>query len=102
MGRVGVAAKVISSPPGLRSKTTHFPLSMLKTSASIASSTDIVATARYVTIELASIVIGLSVAAIRKRIERGVWLDGKEYRRGPDGRIWFDLRGFEAWVEQGP
>lgn len=59
-----------------------------------------IAPARYVTVELASAIIGLSAGAIRKRIERGVWLEGKEYRRSPDGRLWIDTRGIELWIEQ--
>lgn len=60
----------------------------------------IVAPARYVTINLAAVVLGLSAAAIRKRIERGHWREGKEWKRSPDGGVWVDLRGHERWVEQ--
>jgi len=60
----------------------------------------LLAPARYVTIKLASVVIGLSEAAIRKRIERGYWREDKEWRRSSDGGIWIDLRGHERWVEQ--
>mgnify|MGYP003615869476 CR=1 FL=1 len=56
--------------------------------------------ARFVTVELASVMTGLSAGAIRKRIERGVWLENKEWRRGPDERVWIDTRGIEAWVLQ--
>ncbi|UBB16170.1 excisionase [Comamonas odontotermitis] len=56
--------------------------------------------ARFVTVELAATMTGLSAAAIRKRTERGVWLEGKEWRRGPDGRVWIDTKGIEAWVLQ--
>jgi hypothetical protein len=55
--------------------------------------------ARYVTVELAATIHGLTSAAIRKRIERGQWLEGREWRRGPDGRIWVDTKGVERWVE---
>lgn len=58
-----------------------------------------VAAARFVTVELAATITGLSAGAIRKRIERGQWLEGREWRRGPDDRIWIDTRGIEAWVE---
>ncbi|MCD2165575.1 excisionase [Comamonas koreensis] len=60
----------------------------------------IVNAARFVTVELASAMTGLSAAAIRKRIERGVWLQDKEWRRGPDDRVWIDTKGIEAWVLQ--
>ena len=59
-----------------------------------------IAAARYVTVELAATMTGLTAAAIRKRIERGQWLQDREYRRAPDGRIWIDTKGIERWVEQ--
>lgn len=55
--------------------------------------------ARYVTVDLAATITGLSAAAIRKRIERGQWLEGREWRRGPDDRIWIDTEGVTRWVE---
>jgi len=60
-----------------------------------------VAPARYVTVELAAAIAGLSAAATRKRIERAVWIEGRECRRGPDGRIRADIKGVERWVEAG-
>lgn len=58
-----------------------------------------VAPARYVTVNLAATMLGMKAGAVRKRIERGVWLEGREWRRGPDGRIWVDTKGIEQWVE---
>lgn len=55
--------------------------------------------ARYVTIRGAAVALGMSEAAIRKRIERGVWLEKVHYRRSPDSRIWIDMKGIEKWVE---
>lgn len=60
-----------------------------------------VAPGRFVTIELAEAVTGLTASAIRTKIGKGVWLEGRQYRRGPDGRVYVDLRGFEEWVAQG-
>lgn len=60
----------------------------------------IVSAARFVTVELAATMTGLTQGAIRKRIERGVWLENKEWRRGPDERVWIDTKGIEAWVLQ--
>lgn len=57
-----------------------------------------VAPARFVTIELAEAVIGLTASAIRTKIGKGVWVEGRQYRRAPDGRVFVDLRGFEEWV----
>lgn len=57
--------------------------------------------ARYVVIPLASACTGLSVKAIERKIEAGVWVEGREYRRAADGRIYVDLKGYERWVEKG-
>lgn len=58
--------------------------------------------ARYVTIPLAAACTGLTEKAIRQKIHEGVWIEGREYRRAPDGRIYIDLPSVELWVEQGP
>lgn len=60
-----------------------------------------IAVANYVTIPVAAQMTGLTPKAIRRKIEDGKWLEGREYRRGPDGHIWVSIRGFERWVEQG-
>lgn len=56
--------------------------------------------ARYVTIKLASQLIGLTVKAIQSKIARGTWIEGRQFRR-QDGNIYVDLRGVEQWVEKG-
>lgn len=55
-------------------------------------------TARFVTIPLGAAVTGLTEKAIQRKIEKGDWLEGYEYRRGPDGKIYVDLDGFARWV----
>lgn len=62
---------------------------------------EIVVTAPYVTIKLASIITGLSEKAIRCKIDSGKWIEGREYRRAPDGGIFISIKGFSAWVESG-
>lgn len=57
--------------------------------------------ARFVTIELAARLIGLTDKAIRRKIEEGIWAEGMQYRRR-DGRVFVDLKGFERWIDQGP
>lgn len=57
-----------------------------------------VAPAPYVTIPLAATITGLSEKAIRRKIEDGKWLDGREYRRSPDGGIFISIEGFAKWV----
>lgn len=54
----------------------------------------------YVTIKKAAEVTGLTEKAIRKRIEVGKWLEGREYRRAPgERRIFINLQGVSLWLE---
>ena len=58
-----------------------------------------VAASRYVRIPLAAALTGLTERAIEKKIEDGVWIEGREYKR--KGReIYVDMKGYEKWVEQ--
>lgn len=41
---------------------------------------------------------GLTDKAIRRKIEEGKWLAGREYHRDPDGNIWLDVKGIMQWV----
>jgi len=44
---------------------------------------------------------GYTPKAIELKIERGVWIKGREYFLAPDGRRLISLRGLERWVLQG-
>jgi hypothetical protein len=55
--------------------------------------------ARFVTISLAEALTGYTKDAIETKIARGVWIEGREWRRAPDGRVLIDMRGYEKWVE---
>ncbi len=55
--------------------------------------------ARYLTIAKFSAESGYSAKAIEVKIARGVWLEGRQFRRAPDGRILIDTQGYEQWVE---
>lgn len=57
-----------------------------------------VATQRFVTIELAAVTTGFSPGAIRTKISRAVWVEGREWVRAPDGRVLIDMRGYERWA----
>lgn len=61
----------------------------------------ILVASRYVRIVKFSELTGYSVKAVSRKIEDGIWIEGKEYRRAPDGNICVDLEGFEKWVEGG-
>lgn len=58
-----------------------------------------VSPAPYVTIPLASMITGLTEKAIRRKIEDGKWLEGREFRRSPDGGIFVSITGYMKWVE---
>jgi hypothetical protein len=53
---------------------------------------------RFVTIPVASVITGLTEKAINRKIEKGEWAEGLQYRRR-EGRIFIDIRGYEKWVE---
>lgn len=55
--------------------------------------------APYVLMTQADKLIGLTVKAMEHKIAAGQWLMGKEYRKGPDGRIYISMKGFAEWVE---
>lgn len=55
----------------------------------------------YVTVRLASQITGLTEKAIRRKMEEGKWLEGREWHRSPDGGIFISVRGYSAWVERG-
>lgn len=54
--------------------------------------------ARFVTIPVASSITGLTEKAINRKIEKGEWAEGLQYRR-KDGRIYIDIKEFEKWVQ---
>lgn len=55
---------------------------------------------RFVTIELASVLTGLTEGAIRMKISRGIWLENRQWVKR-DGRVHIDMKGYEQWVETG-
>lgn len=57
-----------------------------------------IVSSRYVRIPLAAARTGYTVDAIEAKVKRGVWLEGKEYIRAPDGSILIDMEGYERWA----
>ena len=41
---------------------------------------------------------GYSPKAVARKIECGVWVEGREYVRAPDGRRLIDMEGFNKWA----
>lgn len=54
---------------------------------------------RYVTVDKFAVESGYSPDAIRNKIQRGVWIEGRHYRKAPDNRVLIDIAGVEKWVE---
>lgn len=59
----------------------------------------VVVSSRYVTIALAASMTGFTEDAIRKKIERSVWIEGREWIKR-EGRYLIDMKGYEKWVER--
>ena len=57
--------------------------------------------APYVTVGLAEAITGLTKSAIYNKIYTGKWVEGKEYRKSPDGGVFISMKGFQQWVEKG-
>lgn len=53
---------------------------------------------RWLTIEKFSAETGYTPDAVRSKIKRGDWLEGKVWIKAPDGRILMDTEGYEKWV----
>jgi len=41
---------------------------------------------------------GWTVEAVKMKIKRGVWLNGREYIKAIDGNIVISITGYEAWI----
>ncbi|WP_307735337.1 excisionase [Massilia soli] len=41
---------------------------------------------------------GYSTKAVERKIEDGKWIEGRMYRRAPDGRITINLQEYYRWV----
>ena len=55
--------------------------------------------ARYIRLPVFELVTGYTEKAVRRKIQEGVWIEGHEYKKAPDGHILIDLRGYETWAE---
>jgi hypothetical protein len=42
---------------------------------------------------------GYTEKAVRRKIEDGKWIEGRHYRKAPDGHITMNLQAYYAWVE---
>jgi hypothetical protein len=42
---------------------------------------------------------GYSEDAVRHKVKNGTWVQGRIWRKAPDGRIFVNIDEFERWVE---
>jgi hypothetical protein len=55
---------------------------------------------RYLRVAKFCELTGWTDRAVRRKIQEGVWLEGREYRRAPEGSILIDMQGYNQWVER--
>ena len=53
---------------------------------------------RHLTIPAFAAQSGYTEDAIRAKIKRGEWLEGRVWIKAPDGRTLIDVEGFESWA----
>jgi hypothetical protein len=54
---------------------------------------------RYVRVKKFAELSGYTEKAVYQKIGKGVWLEGKHYRRAPDGNILLNTEEIERWFE---
>lgn len=63
--------------------------------------TSITINLRYVLIPVFCTLTGYSDKAVRRKIADGKWIEGRHYRKAPDGHITMNLQAYYRWVEDG-
>jgi hypothetical protein len=54
---------------------------------------------QWVLIPIFCALTGYSDKAVRRKIADGKWIEGRHYRKAPDGHITMNLQAYYAWVE---
>ncbi|MGD8914600.1 MAG: excisionase [Candidatus Thiodiazotropha sp.] len=55
----------------------------------------------WVTIKKFGELTGYTEHAVRTKQRDGVWIEGKQWIKAPDGRVLISLEGYGLWVESG-
>ena len=55
----------------------------------------------YFKLAVAEAVTGYTVKAIERKIERGEWVEGREWISAPDKSRLISLEGYRKWAERG-
>lgn len=53
----------------------------------------------WITIQKLAEVSGYTVAALRSKIARGEFLEGVHWKHAPDGRVHFNVKAYNEWVQ---
>lgn len=56
---------------------------------------------RYLRVKAAAAATGYSEKAIEMKRQTGVWVEGREWHKAPDGCVVIDMEGFEKWIRSG-
>ena len=54
---------------------------------------------RYVLLNVFCSLSGYTDKAVRRKLEDGVWVEGRHYKKLPDGHIAMDMQAFYKWCE---
>jgi hypothetical protein len=54
---------------------------------------------QWVLIPIFCALTGYSDKAVRRKIADGKWIEGRHYRKAPDGHITMNLQRYYEWVE---
>lgn len=54
---------------------------------------------RFVTVKKFAEMSGYTPSAIYQKMNNGVWTEGRQFRKAPDGRVMINVEGVERWVE---
>lgn len=54
---------------------------------------------RWVLVRKFAELTGYSENAVRHKIKGGVWVEGRIWKKAPDGRVFVNVDEFERWVE---
>jgi hypothetical protein len=54
---------------------------------------------QWVLVKRSAEVTGYSENAVRHKVKDGTWVQGRIWRKAPDGRIFLNLAEFERWAE---
>lgn len=72
---------------------------MTRSKPTVTVSAHAVAPAKYVKLPLFEALTGYTEKAVRRKIEEGIWIEGRQYVRAPDGHILVSMEGYYRWAE---